>query len=66
MATQKPTFPDWIRAFGIGAVAKLCGVTGRTVYNWLTGHTRPSHANCLVILQRAKRLSYADIVGGAQ
>lgn len=63
---HKFTFKEWVREFGIHAVAELCGVTDRTVYYWLTGHTRPSHANCLVILQRAKRLSYADIVGGAQ
>lgn len=63
---HKFTFKEWVQAFGINATATLCSVTDRTVYNWLEGNTRPSHANCLVILQRAKRLSYADIVGGAQ
>jgi len=62
----KPTFKEWVQAFGISAVANLCGVTERTVYNWISGHSKPSHAICLVILSRAKRLSYADIVGGAQ
>jgi predicted transcriptional regulator len=62
----KPTFKEWVQAFGINAVANLCGVTERTVYHWISGHSKPSHANCLVILGRAKRLTYADIVGGAE
>lgn len=63
---HKFTFKEWVQAFGISATATLCGVTERTVYHWTSGHSKPSHANCLVILGRAKGLSYADIVGGAQ
>jgi len=65
---SKPRAPflEWVRAFGIHEVAVLCGVSDRAVYHWLDGQAQPSHASCLTILQRAKRLSYADIVGGAQ
>lgn len=65
MAT-KATFQDWVRAFSVEAVAELCGVTPRTVYNWIGRHTKPSHNNCLRIMGRAKHLTLADIVGGAE
>ena len=62
----KPTFQAWVRAFGIGEVAALCGVTRRSVYFWLSGHVHPPHTACITILKRAKHLRYDDIVGGAQ
>jgi len=63
---HKPTFAEWVRAFGVHAVAELCGVTERTVYHWISGHSKPKHAACLIIMSRAKHLTFADIVGGAQ
>jgi hypothetical protein len=62
----KPTFEQWVRAFGIRAVAELCGVTERTVYHWIAGHSKPSHVNCIIIMTRCRHLTLADIVGGVK
>lgn len=64
----KPSFNSWVTAYGIKAVAALCGVTDRSVYNWISRKSRPNHEALLKIQSVAPHISLADIcgTGGAQ
>lgn len=57
-------FKDWVNLVGIDTVMIACGVSRRTVFNWLAGSTRPNRERCKIILAAAKTLTMEDVTGG--